>query len=99
MSLCVDDLLVCITEGHLHRVTYTGCHIDTTNSPDDGHMAVRNVWRIEINIHEKKNCASCWLFTKINPSAWGHLNPSSYCDVGRLFYEVFKLWSKLQRKK
>ena len=21
----------------------------------------------------------------INPSAWGHLNPSSYCDVGRLF--------------
>ena len=20
-----------------------------------------------------------------NPSAWGHLNPSSYCDVGRLF--------------
>ena len=35
----------------------------------------------------------------INPSVWGHLNPSSYCDVGRLFYGVFKLWSKLQRKK
>jgi len=35
----------------------------------------------------------------INPSAWGHLNPSSYCDVGRLFYGVFKLCSKLQRKK
>ena len=35
----------------------------------------------------------------VNPSAWGHLNPSSYCDVGRLFYGVFKLWSKLQRKK
>ena len=34
-----------------------------------------------------------------NPSAWGHLNPSSYCDVGKLFYGVFKLWSKLQRKK
>jgi hypothetical protein len=33
-----------------------------------------------------------------NPSAWGHLNPSSYCDVGRLFYGVFKLWSKKQRK-
>ena len=26
----------------------------------------------------------------LNPSAWGHLNPSSYCDVGRLFYGVFK---------
>ena len=36
---------------------------------------------------------------QFNPSAWGHLNPSSYCDVGRLFYGVFKLWSKLQRKK
>jgi hypothetical protein len=36
---------------------------------------------------------------KLNPSAWGHLNPSSYCDVGRLFYGVFKLWSKLQREK
>ena len=35
---------------------------------------------------------------RFNPSAWGHLNPSSYCDVGRLFYGVFRLWSKLQRK-
>ena len=26
----------------------------------------------------------------INPSAWGHLNPSSYCDVGRFFYRAFK---------
>ena len=40
----------------------------------------------------------CPLFlSAFNPSAWGHLNPSSYCDVGRLFYGVFKLWSKLQR--
>ena len=39
------------------------------------------------------------LVNVLNPSAWGHLNPSSYCDVGRLFYGVFKLWSKLQRKK
>ena len=27
--------------------------IDTINSPDDGHMAARNMQRIEINIHEK----------------------------------------------
>ena len=40
---------------------------------------------------------NAWL--SFNPSAWGHLNPSSYCDVERLFYGVFKLWSKLQRKK
>jgi hypothetical protein len=24
-------------------------------------------------------------FSRVNPSAWGHLNPSSYCDVGRFF--------------
>jgi len=26
----------------------------------------------------------------VNPSAWGHLKPSLYCDVGRFFYRVFK---------
>ena len=44
-------------------------------------------------------CCTALRFCHVNPSAWGHLNPSSYCDVGRLFYGVFKLWSKLQRKK
>ena len=44
-------------------------------------------------------CLRIAVCLQINPSAWGHLNPSSYCDVGRLFYGVFKLWSKLQRKK
>jgi hypothetical protein len=29
--------------GHLTRVTYTRCRIDTINSPDDGHMAARNM--------------------------------------------------------
>ena len=36
--------LVCIPEGHLHRVTYTRCRIDKINSPDDGHVAVRNIY-------------------------------------------------------
>jgi len=35
-------------------VTYARYCIDTINSPDDGLMAARNVWRIEINIHEKE---------------------------------------------
>jgi len=30
------------------------------------------------------------LTSRFNPSVWGHLNPSSYCDVGRFFYRVFK---------
>jgi len=29
--------------GHLYRVTYTRCRIDTINSLDDGHMATRNM--------------------------------------------------------
>jgi hypothetical protein len=32
-----------------------------------------------------------------NPSAWGHLTPSSYCDVGRFYCRVFKFWAKLCR--
>ena len=43
----------CTPDGHLYTVTCTRCHIDTINSPDDGHMAARIMWRIEINIHEK----------------------------------------------
>jgi len=42
-----------IPDGHLHTVTYTGCRIDTINSPDDGHMAAQNMHRIEKNVHEK----------------------------------------------
>jgi hypothetical protein len=33
----------CKLNGHLYRATYTGCRIDTINSPDDGHMAARNM--------------------------------------------------------
>jgi len=33
----------CTPDGHLCSVTYTRCHIDTINSPDDGHMAARNM--------------------------------------------------------
>ena len=32
------SIQTCIPEGHLHRVTYTRCRIDTINSPDDGHI-------------------------------------------------------------
>jgi hypothetical protein len=52
MSLYVGDLLVCrfgrsvqtcIPDGHLHKVTYTRYRIDTIDSPDDEHMAARNL--------------------------------------------------------
>ena len=41
---------------YLHRVKYTRCRIDTINSSDDGYIAVRNMLKIEINIHEKELC-------------------------------------------
>ena len=37
-------------------MTYTRCRIDTIDSPDDGHIAVRNMYRMEINIYEKELC-------------------------------------------
>ena len=52
MLLYVGDCLV--SDGHLHRVTYTRCHIDTINSPDDEHVSARNMQRFGINIYEKR---------------------------------------------
>jgi hypothetical protein len=48
ISLCVGGRLVCksetsIPDGHLHRVTYTRCCIDTNDSPDDEHWVARNM--------------------------------------------------------
>ena len=31
--------------GRLYSVTYTRCRIDTINSPDDGHVAARNMYK------------------------------------------------------
>jgi len=33
----------CTPNGYLYTVTYTTCRIDAINSPDDGHMAARNM--------------------------------------------------------
>jgi len=51
MSLYVGDRLVCrngrnsihtcIPDGHLHRVTYTRCRIETIDSPNDEQMVAR----------------------------------------------------------
>ena len=35
----------CIPDGHAHRVLYTRYRIDTVDSPDDEHMAARNICR------------------------------------------------------
>jgi len=41
--------LVILDHPFVFRLTYTKCRIDTSDSPNDEHMAVRNMYRIEIN--------------------------------------------------
>jgi hypothetical protein len=64
MSLCVGDRPVCksgrkisfptcIPDGHLHRVIFTRCCIDTIDSPHDKHKVVQNMYRIERNMYKK----------------------------------------------
>ena len=79
-SVCEDDLLVCkfgwkfgwnsiqtcIPDGHLHRVTYTRCRTDTIDSPDDGHITVRNMKRTKINAYEKELCVKLVIYKDYN---------------------------------
>ena len=69
MSLYVGDRQVytCTLDGHRHRVTYTRCRINAIDCPYDEHRGAGNMQIIEINIYEKKNCESRWLFTTIEP--------------------------------
>jgi len=38
-----DELIVILDYSLVFRVTYTRCHTETINSPDDGHMAAQNM--------------------------------------------------------
>jgi len=85
----VETLIqTCTPNGHLYRVTCTRC-MDTTNSPDDGHMAARNMYRIEINVHEKKITTS-WSFTKIIPRCMVNRTQKRY-----LKFLTKEAWSNL----
>jgi len=44
----------------------------------------------DVSGHSIGPILKCQAVCYINPSVWGHLIPSSYCDVGRFFYRVFK---------
>ena len=49
----LSSIQICTLDGHLHRVTYARCPINTIDPPHDGHRGARNMYRIWINIYEK----------------------------------------------
>jgi len=59
MSIYVDDRPVCrsicsfISDSHLHSDINKCVALINNNSPDNGHLAARNMYRIQVNIHEK----------------------------------------------
>jgi hypothetical protein len=64
VNLDVCLVCTCTPDRRPHTVTYTSYRTDTVNSPDDGHIVVRNMYRIEINLDEKV-VRQVGLFTKI----------------------------------
>jgi len=49
-----SSIRTCTLDGHLHRVTHTRCPINTIHSPDDEHRGARNMYRVGINVYEKR---------------------------------------------
>jgi len=45
---------ICTLDGHLHRVIYSRSRINTIDPPDGEHRGARNMYRIRINIYEKR---------------------------------------------
>ena len=58
-------------------------------------LSIFAVCAIGLIVRWSLHFVACVFF--FNPSAWGLLKPSSYCDVGRFFYRVFKFGAKLCR--
>jgi len=53
-------------------------------------LAMGQVFSLNTSVFSCHSSNTAYSYFIINPSAWGHLKPSSYCDVGRFFYGVFK---------
>ena len=50
------------------------CLINRINSPDDGHMAAQNMYRIQINIHEKELCVKLVIYKHYTEMLHGQQN-------------------------
>jgi len=55
-----EHICICIPDSHPHRITSTKRRKNTVVSPDDRHIAARNLYRL-INI-PRINCAARWFY-------------------------------------
>jgi hypothetical protein len=82
------SFLICRSLFNLCRIklAYTGAQV--TEAIDGKTSEGRKEFLGFLYVQVLWNCSVFsvfWLRSFLNLSAWGHLNPSSYCDVGRLF--------------
>jgi hypothetical protein len=59
---------------------YTRCYINTIDSPDDEHRGAQNMWRIGINIYEKRIVRQIGYLQKLY-----NLSP-----IGQVFFYVIE---------
>ena len=65
----LPSIQTCTPDGHLHRVTYTRYRINKIYSPDDEHRGARNMYRIGINIDEKRIVRQVGYLEELNRDA------------------------------
>jgi len=66
---CSTSIQTCTPDGHLHRVTYTRCRINTIDSPDDEYSGARNMYRTEIIIYEERTVRQVVYLQELNRDA------------------------------
>ena len=99
-AMCPSSGELIVSVWHLVYVTLYRCHIDTIHSPDGGHVAARNMSRIEINIHDKELCVKlviCKDYTEMhshqNMKCWWYIKS---CKCTALMYSLF-VWEFLRK--
>jgi hypothetical protein len=82
MTAWCGGVHTCTLNGHLYRVAYTRCRINTINSSDDGHMAARNMYKIEINIYKKEMFCHVSYLQGLYREAWSTEHKILIMNVG-----------------
>ena len=76
------SIQTCTPDGHLHRVSYTRYRIHTVYSPDYKHSGARNMYRIGINIYEKRIVHQVGYLQELNRDARSTKHKILICIIG-----------------